>query len=213
MRTGIKVVSASRYSRSGLTGSRPRWLGPLLSTCSSVWSHCFQLSTQVQYFVILFWETFAFACVDIKIKMRHTFLVTTFGTKPEEDLSYRNSNMLMITATICMFIFCSLEITIYYLYNRKVSCVNVNVWHIRMKWVLFQFHPWVKIVKGEVVNYNENSGKRTEVWIENGGAVFLFSLYDIDICMYLISNLIIVLEDGIASILISVLIICRAGKM
>ena len=45
----------------------------------------------------------------------------TFGTKPEEDLSYNNANTLMISATISMFAFCILEPAAYFLYNRKVS--------------------------------------------------------------------------------------------
>ena len=45
----------------------------------------------------------------------------TFGTKPEEDLSYNNANTLMISATVSMFAFCILEPAAYFLYNRKVS--------------------------------------------------------------------------------------------
>ena len=45
----------------------------------------------------------------------------TFGTKPEEDLSYNNANTLMISATVSMFAFCILEPVAYFLYNRKVS--------------------------------------------------------------------------------------------
>ena len=45
----------------------------------------------------------------------------TFGTKPEEDLSYNNANTLMISATVSMFAFCILVPAAYFLYNRKVS--------------------------------------------------------------------------------------------
>ena len=51
----------------------------------------------------------------------------TFGTKPEEDLSYKNSNTLMICTTVCMFAFCILEIVFYYLYNRKVSQLSLRI--------------------------------------------------------------------------------------
>ena len=96
--------------------------------------------------------------LDIKIKMRHSFLEQTFGTKPEEDLSHKNSNTLMISATVCMFAFCILEIVFYYLYNRMVSQLSLRILCIlygglRTSIVSFQFHPWVKIVKGKVVSY------------------------------------------------------------
>ena len=47
-------------------------------------------------------------------------MAATFGTKPEEDLSYENSHKLMITTTVCMISFLVLEIAFYFLYNRKV---------------------------------------------------------------------------------------------
>ena len=52
--------------------------------------------------------------------MRHNYLAATFGTKPEEDLSYENSHKLMIATTVCMISFLVLEIAFYFLYNRKV---------------------------------------------------------------------------------------------
>ena len=48
-------------------------------------------------------------------------MTATFGTKPEEDISYHNSNTLAIAATVSMLILSILEPASYYLYNRKVS--------------------------------------------------------------------------------------------
>ena len=48
-------------------------------------------------------------------------MTATFGTKPEEDISYHNSNTLAIAATVSMVILSILEPASYYLYNRKVS--------------------------------------------------------------------------------------------
>ena len=97
--------------------------------------------------------------------MRHNFLEQTFGTKPEEDLSYKNSNTLMICTTVCMFAFCILEIVFYYVYNRKVRQLSLRIlcnlqvvlplktYIVCKSIVSFQLHPWIKIVKGKVVSY------------------------------------------------------------
>ena len=66
-------------------------------------------------------DEFIYIFPDYRIKQRHNFLIATFGTKPEEDISYHNSNTLAIAATVSMVILSILEPASYYLYNRKVS--------------------------------------------------------------------------------------------
>ena len=58
---------------------------------------------------------------DFKIKQRHGFLVETIGTKDEENISFNNSNNLMISVTACMLALSIMEFAAYILYNRKVS--------------------------------------------------------------------------------------------
>merc|ERR1712046_113551 len=72
---------------------------------------------------------------DYKINLRHTLLTRCIGAKKEEEDSLSNCNTLMITVTVCMIVFSILEVAMYLLYNRK-------------------YHPWVKIITGEVVNYD-----------------------------------------------------------
>merc|ERR1719412_830557 len=72
---------------------------------------------------------------DYNIKRRHELLAGTIGAKQEEEASLSASNTLVITATVCMIVFSILEVAFYRLYNRK-------------------FHPWEKIINGEIVDYD-----------------------------------------------------------
>ena len=59
-----------------------------------------------------------------KINRRHNFLLKLLGTKREEDVSYYNANVLMTAVTSCLFLFCILEVSCYFLYNKKVEKLN-----------------------------------------------------------------------------------------
>ena len=93
---------------------------------------------------------------DYKIKQRHELLARTIGVKQEEEASLSASNILVITATVCMIVFSILEIIFYRLYNCKVSrrmkglLVNVS----KFTFLLLQYHPWEKIINGEIVDYD-----------------------------------------------------------
>ena len=51
-------------------------------------------------------------------------LKSTIGTKREEDKSFASANHVCITITASMVVLCSLEILMYYLYNRKVISIQ-----------------------------------------------------------------------------------------
>ena len=42
------------------------------------------------------------------------------GTKPKEDESFDNINILLITSTSLMVFSCIMEVLMYFLYNNKV---------------------------------------------------------------------------------------------
>ena len=42
------------------------------------------------------------------------------GTKPKEDQSFDNVNILLITSTSLMVFSCIMEVLMYFLYNNKV---------------------------------------------------------------------------------------------
>ena len=43
------------------------------------------------------------------------------GTKPEEDLSFENINILILVSTSLMIFSCFMEFLTFYLYNNKVN--------------------------------------------------------------------------------------------
>ena len=51
-------------------------------------------------------------------------MLKLLGTKREEDASYYNANVLMTAATSCQLLFCILEVSCYFLYNKKVEKLN-----------------------------------------------------------------------------------------
>lgn len=55
-----------------------------------------------------------------KIRERHVFLTNLIGTKPEEDISMQNIELLIYTVSICVITFSLLEVLFYFLYQTKV---------------------------------------------------------------------------------------------
>ena len=93
---------------------------------------------------------------DYKIKARHELLARTIGAKQEEEASLSASNTLVITATIAIILCSVLEVALYRLYNRKVD-LHLT-YHILNYWILYyllQYHPWEKIITGEIVDYDK----------------------------------------------------------
>ena len=65
-----------------------------------------------------------------QIKKRQGFLEKMMLTKDAENKSYENSKICLITATLCVLVFCFFEIVSYFLYLNK-------------------FHPWAKIIAAD----------------------------------------------------------------
>ena len=61
----------------------------------------------------------------MKINERHNFLHRLLGTKPEEDLSYKNANEIILIISSFLILFSFLEVVFYYLYNTKVSKISI----------------------------------------------------------------------------------------
>ena len=57
----------------------------------------------------------------IQIRNRHALLKMVSGTKQEEDESFSNINILLITSTSLMILSCVMEVLMYFLYNNKVA--------------------------------------------------------------------------------------------
>ena len=55
-----------------------------------------------------------------QIRSRHAILKLVTGTKKEEDHSFDNINILLITSTILMVFSCVMEVLMYFLYNDKL---------------------------------------------------------------------------------------------
>ena len=72
-----------------------------------------------EIFLILFYRH---NCkLGYQIRSRHAFLKMLTGlTKIEEDQSFDNINILLITSTSVMFLSCVMEVLMYFLYNNKV---------------------------------------------------------------------------------------------
>ena len=56
-----------------------------------------------------------------------------------------------------MITFSVLEIVFYRLYNRKVSKQEIKIFYLMFQHLqssCLQFHPWEKIINGEIVDYD-----------------------------------------------------------
>ncbi len=62
-----------------------------------------------------------FINLGCQIRSRHAILKLVSVTKREEDLSFDNINILLITSTILIVLSCILEVLMYFLYNNKVQ--------------------------------------------------------------------------------------------
>ena len=62
------------------------------------------------------------------IRSRHHFLQKLTGkTKPEEESSYEIANKLALALPLCSLALCALEAVLYFVYNRQVIGVNINM--------------------------------------------------------------------------------------
>ena len=78
----------------------------------------------------------------------HAILRLLSGTKKEENQSFDNINILLITSTILMVFPCVMEVLMYFHYNNKVedntdkySNTDINIFNLHL-----QFHPRKEIV-------------------------------------------------------------------
>ena len=65
------------------------------------------------------------------------------GTKPLEDVSFDQANVVIKATTACMMVFFIMEVVMYFLYHYKV----ISQFQLEGCKFIFQFHPWKKIVQ------------------------------------------------------------------
>ena len=70
----------------------------------------------------LFNFVLTFVCFNsaYQVEKRHSFLRGFIGVKRDEEVSYENMQVCLITMTACVVAFCALEIGAYFLYSHKV---------------------------------------------------------------------------------------------
>ena len=91
-----------------------------------------------------------------QIISRHKTLAKISGTRPEEQESYDNAILLMITSTSCLLVFSLLEMGFYFLFNSKVSKFHIFLDVDIFLYLMFKFHPWRGLVKEDQEAFTEN---------------------------------------------------------
>ena len=118
------------------------------------------------------------------MNQRHQFLERFITVKDDEVISYENMNTCLLTVTVCFCVFSVLEVTCYYLYLNIVS-IDLDsgpneTQGIGIKLTIFiKFHPWIKILRGKVIDQNTDDSSKDSVVKEEKkiGDYFYFFIY------------------------------------
>ena len=122
------------------------------------------------------------------MNQRHQFLERFITVKDDEVISYENMNTCLLTVTVCFCVFSVLEVTCYFLYLNIVSIDLVSIPDsgpnetrgIGIKLTIFiKFHPWIKILRGKVIDQNTDDSSKDSVVKEEKkiGDNFYFCIY------------------------------------
>ena len=95
-----------------------------------------------------------------KINERHDLLSRTIGTRPEEDYSYEQAQVLIPVVIFCFVLGSVLEIVSYIVFNYKVLILNIKLKILILKQC--QVHPWKEMM---VEEENINTKKKID-WQE-----------------------------------------------